>query len=94
MAKLRAIDGNDKLVVQSLDTDDKFSGEVKAVVYKPHEGFADFSLTTLNIKDNKIINIKHSQPMAAFEILVKMDRENEKLLDRMRKNYPKGYKFI
>lgn len=92
MARPRSLDS--LMARQSINTDERFSGEVKAVVYKPHEGFANYSLTTLTIKDNKVTQIEHSQPMAMFEILIKMDRENEKLLERLRKNYPRGYKFI
>ena len=72
---------------------DKLNCEVHTLLYRPHNGFANYTIATITIKDGVVDDIKYSEPYNGTESLIRMDMENGKLLEKMRRNYPAGYRF-
>lgn len=69
----------------------KYTGTVYALVHKPHEGFANFGIVTLKLKDGVIVATDISQPYNGLEALAKLDILNDKALEALRKTYPPEY---
>lgn len=73
---------------------EKFSGIAHTLVYRPHEGFANYAVATLKISEGIVEEITLSDPYAGFEAMAKMELLNEKKLEEMRKNYPPEYRHV
>lgn len=72
----------------------EFSGKVHTLVYRPHEGFADFAIATLTISEGIVEKIEIGDPYAGFEAMAKLELANSYLLEEMRKNYPAGFRHV
>lgn len=72
----------------------KFSGTVHTLVFRPHEGFADYAVKTLVIRDGIVEEEAMSDPYAGFEALAKLETMNARLLEAMRVKYPAGYRHV
>lgn len=71
-----------------------FSGTVHTLVYCPHQGFANYAIATLTIVEGLVEKVELSDPYAGFEAMAKMELMNEKLLDKMRGQYPVGFRHV
>lgn len=72
-----------------------FSGEVLAFVYRPHNGFANFAIVNLKLKDGEVEDVVEvTQPHAAFEIRAHMETKQAYKLEKMRQNYPSGFQHV
>lgn len=71
-----------------------FTGTTHTIVYRPHEGFANYAIASITMNDGKIIKTELSQPYAAFEALVKLETINDKQLEKMRRGYPADYRHV
>jgi len=66
----------------------KFSGVVYTLVHKPYQGFADYAVATISIKDGVIESMELSDPYMGFEAMHRLELKNEALLEKLRKTYP------
>ncbi len=73
---------------------EEFSGELHTLVYRPHEGFADYAVATVMIEGGKVVSVELSDPYCAIEARDKMDYLNRNLLERLRRAYPSGYQHV
>jgi hypothetical protein len=72
-----------------------FSGKVYAVVYLPHpQGFANYTVATLEIDKGKVKSIELGDYWAAQETEQHLDYLNERLIDQMKQKYPAGYQHV
>lgn len=69
-----------------------FTGTVHTLVHKPHEGFANYGIATLEIKNGIVVSMQVGPPYAAFEAAARMELLNNKLLEGLRKTYPAEYR--
>lgn len=69
----------------------KYTGTVYALVHKPHEGFANFGIVTLQLKDGVVCGTEISQPYNGIESLAKLDKLHDEMLEQLRKTYPPEY---
>ncbi len=69
-----------------------YSGTVHALVHKPHEGFANYAIATLEIKNGIVTNMTLGQPYNAFEAKLRMELLNDKRLEELRRTYPAEYR--
>lgn len=83
-----------KIVEPELPIIPSFTGTVHTIVYKPHQGFADYAVATMTIEDGLIIGTVYSDPYAAFEALAKLELANSRLLEKMRRGYPGGFQHV
>lgn len=65
--------------------------EVNTMMYRPHEGFANYTIATMTIKNGKVVDIQYSDPLNGTESLIRMDVKNGQLLEKLRRAYPAGY---
>lgn len=72
----------------------EFSGVVHTLMYRPWQGFADYSVVTLTIKDGVVVSTEIGQPLAGFEAFAHLDIKNARLLEHMRQNYPQGFQHV
>jgi len=68
-----------------------FSGEVHSIVYKPHNGFANFAIATLTIEKGIVKHVEVSQNYAGFETIARFTQILERTLDQMQRTYPAGF---
>lgn len=73
---------------------DALNCEVHTLLYRPHNGFANYTIATITIKDGKVTDIQYSEPYNGTESLIRMDMLNGRLLEKMRRNYPAGFTFV
>lgn len=71
-----------------------YTGSIWGLTYKPHNGFADYSVTEFVIQDNKVVGIIESDPYAGIEALLKLELQNARNLEKLRVKYPAGYRFV
>lgn len=69
-----------------------FSGEVFAIVYKPHNGFSNFAIATIAIEKGIVKKIDVSQNYAGFETIARLDIKMHQKLEAMQLNYPAGFR--
>jgi hypothetical protein len=67
---------------------------VYTLVFKPHEGFADYAVASLAIEKGVVTKIELSDPYAGFEAMAKLELANDKLLEKLRRSYPAGYQHV
>jgi hypothetical protein len=80
---------------QMASTDPKiFTGLVHTLVYRPHEGFADYAIATLTIENGVVKKVELSDPYAAFEARAKLDMKNAYHLEDLRQHYPAGFQHV
>lgn len=72
----------------------KFSGTMHTLVYRPHQGFADYAVATVEVEDGKVKSVTLSDPYCAIEARDRMDYQNRQLLEKLRRNYPAGYQHV
>lgn len=71
-----------------------FSGVVHTICYRPHNGFANYTIGTLTIEKGVVKKIEYSDPYAAFETIIRLELMNEKKVEHMRRNYPAGFRQL
>lgn len=69
-----------------------FSGEVFAIVYKPHNGFSNFAIATIAIEKGMVKKIDVSQNYAGFETIARLDIKMHAKLEEMQLKYPAGFR--
>lgn len=69
-----------------------FTGQVYTLVHKPHEGFANYAIATIQITNGIVTKTDIGQPFNAFEAKLRMDLKNDALLETLRRNYPGDYR--
>lgn len=70
----------------------RFTGEVHTLLFRPHQGFANFTVATLELNDGKVTGARFSDPYAGFEAAAQLTIRNDKLLEWMRSHYPPGFR--
>lgn len=71
-----------------------FTGEVYTLVRRPHNGFANYAIATLTIKNGRVVGQTLSDPYAGFEATARLELANERLLSSLRKNYPPEFQHV
>lgn len=69
-----------------------FTGQVYTLVHKPHEGFANYGIATIDIKNGVVTKMEVGQPFNAFEAKLRMELKNDAKLEELRRNYPGDYR--
>jgi hypothetical protein len=74
----------------------KFSGTVYSIVAKPWQGFSDYVILELEIKDDVVVKqSEKTGPLCGAEALGWLEIYEERQLEKLRKNYPvKGLRTI
>lgn len=73
----------------------KFSGQVLTFIYRPHEGFADFSIVSMRLKDGKVTEVEDiSDPYLPFEARARMETKMDQTMETMRRSYPEGHRHV
>lgn len=73
----------------------KFTGVLHAFKYRPHEGFADFCIVTLQLKNGVVESVTEvSDPYAAIECRIKMEIKQAYHIEKMRLEYPAGFQHV
>lgn len=72
----------------------KFSGVVYTPVYKHWQGFANYTINTMTIKDNVVTDQQLGDPYCAMEVLAKLELAYSRLIEKMRRNYPSGFRHV
>jgi len=65
--------------------------EVHTLLYRPHNGFANYTIATIKIEEGIVTDIQYSDPYNGAEALWRMDVLNGRLLEKLRRNYPTGF---
>lgn len=73
--------------------DKRFTGVAHAMVYKPHEGFANYAVATIVMIDGEIESVAYGIPRNKLDLFAEVDDKNNKLFEEMRKHYPTPEKY-
>lgn len=63
-------------------------------MHKPHAGFADYGIVTLEIVDGIVVKETVGEPYAGFEATARLELLNNKLLEHLRRTYPPEYQHV
>lgn len=74
------------------DTGLAYTGQVFALVHKPHEGFANYAIATIDITNGIVTKMEVGQPFNAFEAKLRMELKNDARLEELRRSYPGDYR--
>lgn len=72
-----------------------FTGEAVALIYRPHNGFANYAYVRFQMKDGQITGIEElSQAYAGFEVIARMEIKIERKYEEMKRHYPEGFQHV
>lgn len=73
----------------------EFNGTIYTIVPRPNQGFANFAIADVEIKDGVVQKITLSEPYAFFEAIARLEIRNEKMLTEMNRKYPvPGLRYV
>jgi hypothetical protein len=68
----------------------KFSGVARSVQCYDHEGYRNFRICRMTIKDGIVTRIEYSDPFASFELIAKLELEQELAIHNLNSNWLDG----
>lgn len=69
-----------------------FTGTCYTLTHKPHEGFANYAIVSLHIEDGAVVKEEVGQAFNAMEALLKLELQNGRHLEHLRRTYPVGFR--
>jgi hypothetical protein len=68
-----------------------FTGIARSVVCYSNNGvFRNFKIVTLTLEDGMVVDVKHSDPYATFEVISRMEIANEIAIHHLNNNWKDG----
>ncbi len=67
-----------------------FSGVARSVQCYSHQGFRDFRIVTLHLKNGTVDKIEYSDPYANFETISRMELQNEIAIHHLNNHWKNG----
>lgn len=73
----------------------KFTGATFSFVYRPHNGFADFAIVKMHLKEGVVVSVEDvSDPYTAMEARARMEMKQAYEMEKMQRSYPEGYQHV
>jgi hypothetical protein len=71
-----------------------FTGIARTVQAFDNQGFRNFRILTLHLKDGVVENIEYSDPLANFETISRMELQNEISIIHLNNNWSDGRTLV
>lgn len=88
MAKLKQ--NLEELNLDETKSDLKFSGVARSMQCFDNQGFRNFRIVTMEIKNGVVVSVAYSDPYASFEAISMMELWNEKSALNLNNNWKDG----